>query len=903
MTTAATTLDELIARFHEGEADAHDAIFEWIEQAALVHVSSCVETVQRTLASLQSDDAARIFCWKGLAHALCYDNQFAAAADALRDAAALASRLGRESDQATLLLTMVQPLERLGRVDEAEDAARRALVTFQQRGDTFSAARAMVNLGVVRRVRGASRDALAWFDQARPAFVDHSLAAGTLETNAAEALLDLDRFDEAAAAFARSSQLFERGGHTLGTAIAQSNLADVYSRLGRIDEATLLFERAREGFAASDAPADAARLLAEEAEAFSMVGAFRRAVRLYEGALPALNAPGMTIELSRAHLGYGLCLLRLGAGTRAVETLTAAVALSQDDGTATVRQDAQVALAEAFITVGRFAQAIESLAALLPQLVSRPAKRAQALLAHAAASLALGDASAARDSLDTAAAVLEDSPVTSLRLRLRELRARLHALAGQHDSAWHELEHALHAAELFRGSIRAGFIRASFAESASDLYQSAIDAAMRLGGDAAPARVFGVIERSRARSLVETMAGRVAHGQASTADSRAAQLNAMYAAASKAEPDAATLRRIADLESQVELALDREEAARALSAVPVMPLADVQRSMGSSVAVSFFVHDHRLHALVITRSTATLQSLALRRSELVSLARRHALSIDVATRSSAGAASGAAAALTAMCTELLPLLRGADRVTLIPCRELHAFPMTSIMQTVLDQAGSTSVVTLAPSVTAGIALGASLIRSAGDALVVGVADETAPLMQEEAASVAACHRRAVTLLGAAATADAFLTNLPQHDVVHIATHCVFDPEFPMASRLKLSDRWVAAREFYGALRPGSVVVLAGCESGRTSESIGEDRFGLIRAMLVGGASLVIASHWRLHDASASRAFPLLHRLACSDSSPPALAFARALAGVRRTQIQNGEPWHVWQSLFAKGALP
>ncbi len=902
MSTSTSSLVDIVGRFHAGEADASDAIFEWIEQAALVHVSACVDQVTQVVSTLGEDDPARIFCWKGLAHALCYDNQFAAAAQTLAEAVALAARLGRDGDQATLLLTMVQPLERLGRTEEAEDVARRALSTFTTRGDDFSAARAMVNLGVVRRVRGDSRDALAWFERARPALSSHLLAAGTLETNVAEALLDLDRFEEAAQAFTRARDLFEQGGHTLGMAIAEGNLADVFSRLGRIDEATLLFASARERFAACDAPADAARLLAEEAEAFSVVGAYRRAIRLYETALPGLQAPGMTIELARAHMGHGLSLLRMHAGAKSIQALRQAVELASGDGTATLRQDAQLALVEAFITTGQLHEASELVTQLVPHLVSRPAKHTQAMLCSAAISLSQGDDSAAKRQLDTAEALLEATPVISSRLRYHELRAR--AALAQHDAktAWSQLEHALQVAERFRGSIRADFIRASFAEAASELFQAAIDVVMRDNDDKRPERLFHVIEQNRARALVESVAGRVDARSSTRHDAMVSQLNAMYATASRVEPEIGHLRRIAELEAQLERESDRADATRSLSTIAPMQLASARQSFGSSVAIMFYMHDERLHAMLVDADRAHVLSLPVSRQQLVSLARRHALAVDVATRTGGAVANVAMEALAAALAPFVPHLGAASHVTVVPCRELQAFPISAIVQSVCDAQALHTSVTLAPSITAGLTLRASLRQSSGSTLVVGVADESAPQMEDEARAVAACYRESVSLLGRDGTADAFLAQLPSHDIVHIATHCVFDPEFPMASRLKLADRWVAARELYGSLRPGSVVVLAGCESGRTSDAIGEDRFGLIRAMLVGGASLVIASQWRLHDEAASSAFPLLHQTACRDSAPPAVAFARALAHVRRLQKQNGEAWHVSESLFAKGAL-
>jgi hypothetical protein len=109
-------------------------------------------------------------------------------------------------------------------------------------------------------------------------------------------------------------------------------------------------------------------------------------------------------------------------------------------------------------------------------------------------------------------------------------------------------------------------------------------------------------------------------------------------------------------------------------------------------------------------------------------------------------------------------------------------------------------------------------------------------------------------------------------------------------------------------------VLAGCESGQSSAMMGEDRYGLIRALLAGGASLVVASSWMLHDASAAWFFPRFHaalasRVATSTQSqgiaPLSLAScaAQALQDARNQALDAGLAWHRWQGVFAKGQFP
>jgi hypothetical protein len=165
------------------------------------------------------------------------------------------------------------------------------------------------------------------------------------------------------------------------------------------------------------------------------------------------------------------------------------------------------------------------------------------------------------------------------------------------------------------------------------------------------------------------------------------------------------------------------------------------------------------------------------------------------------------------------------------------------------------------SVTLGPGVGVCAVRSASDVgadhalpsaghapVCVALAsdDPSLPGAPDECARVATIWNGQALLGGT--TADA-LDAIAHADIVHLATHGVFAPDRPGASRLLIGDGWVTVSELARRLRPGSLLVLAACHAGRAG-GLAEDRAALPRAFLDAGAGAVIAPLWPISDASA-----------------------------------------------------
>ena len=122
-------------------------------------------------------------------------------------------------------------------------------------------------------------------------------------------------------------------------------------------------------------------------------------------------------------------------------------------------------------------------------------------------------------------------------------------------------------------------------------------------------------------------------------------------------------------------------------------------------------------------------------------------------------------------------------------------------------------------------------------------------------------------------------------MVHLACHGVHDPENPLASALRLGDRWVTARDVMGMELRGSAVVLSGCDTGRLGTGYGEEVYGLARGFFVAGARSVVSTLWTAHDAQSRAVMEELH--ARSGNGGGMGNLRSGLAAVMRDRITNG----------------
>ncbi len=160
--------------------------------------------------------------------------------------------------------------------------------------------------------------------------------------------------------------------------------------------------------------------------------------------------------------------------------------------------------------------------------------------------------------------------------------------------------------------------------------------------------------------------------------------------------------------------------------------------------------------------------------------------------------------------------------------------------------------------------------------VLAVAGPDVPGGAEEVMTVAGLHPDAGLLVGADASGEAVLSQLPQGGLLHIAAHGRHEPESPLFSSVQLADGPLYGYDIAPSPALPDHVVLSSCDVGRNHERPGGEPLGLAAALLRSGVSTVVAGVSRISDRVAAQTMVVYHqRLLAGDG--PAVALAAAIA--------------------------
>ncbi|MCC0177012.1 CHAT domain-containing protein [Waterburya agarophytonicola K14] len=134
---------------------------------------------------------------------------------------------------------------------------------------------------------------------------------------------------------------------------------------------------------------------------------------------------------------------------------------------------------------------------------------------------------------------------------------------------------------------------------------------------------------------------------------------------------------------------------------------------------------------------------------------------------------------------------------------------------------------------------------------------------------------AAPIIGSAATETTIVEKMPQADLIHFATHGLFDENQGLQSSLALStsdhtEGFLTAEEILDLNLDAELVVLSACNTGR-GRITGDGVVGLSRSFLLAGAQSTIVSLWYVPDLPTSALMTDFYRqLAKNPNQPQAL---------------------------------
>jgi hypothetical protein len=139
-------------------------------------------------------------------------------------------------------------------------------------------------------------------------------------------------------------------------------------------------------------------------------------------------------------------------------------------------------------------------------------------------------------------------------------------------------------------------------------------------------------------------------------------------------------------------------------------------------------------------------------------------------------------------------LRGRHLV-LVPHEFLHQLPLHALYtgsQYLCDE----FTVSYTPSAAVYALCRKRKVNTEGGSLVLGVADDKAPLIMQEAATVAATLPRSELYMGADATQQVLRDHGGSSRYIHLATHGRFRADNPMFSSIRLGDGYLTLYDLY-----------------------------------------------------------------------------------------------------------
>jgi CHAT domain-containing protein len=506
-----------------------------------------------------------------------------------------------------------------------------------------------------------------------------------------------------------------------------------------------------------------------------------------------------------------------------------------------------------------------------------------------------------------------------LYLRWRQALGAVERAAGNRALALSHWRVAITLLETQRSTLTIEELRTAFLEDKTALYSDLVTGLLEEPGPDAVAAAFAVVERARARTLLErllTTGSSPGEEPDATLATRRAELqqrlhwlyNQMLGEAGNRRADAGRNEEVRECEAALQR-LEWQTAPPLAEAHPV-DLAALQQTLAADQqALVYYVAGAEVLAFVVGRQSTQLfrhlctvdrleEALATWRFQLERAEMGEQLYGRHAERYQRAWQAALLRLYQLVIAPLAPALQ-TPRLLVIPFGSLHQLPFHALWdgESVLLERFEW---TYAPS--ASIAVHTLLQRQpeqrwrslAGLALT----DAAIPAAQEEVKAAAGAFAHAHLYLDDQASLAGLQNAATVADVLHIATHGRFRPDNPFFSMLKLADGWVDVRSLYRLQLAARLVVLSACESGAGRVRGGDEVIGVARGFLAAGARSVIASLWNVHDASTAALMARFY--ACLTGSVPPLRPAAALRAAQLHAASERRHPFYWASFLAIG---
>ncbi len=830
------------------------------------------------LATQSRNDHFLLEAWKMLAYSLTADEQYEDSLVYYKRAIERLEALNEYHQAARSRIGYVIALAYATRYREAIEAAAKAEKWFAENGDDASLARLLTNLGIVYARLDDHAKALECYSKASEIFEKHDDKSSAAQTyhNMANILGILDRFEESDELYQRTQKLAEEMQLDELAMQASYNRAYLHYLRGRYSDALYAFSRLRERFRQAGSQRHHALCDLDEAEIYLQLNLSNDAAILAGRAIKEFGNIGLQHEQAKATVFLGVALMQLRRFGEALQTFRKARKMFETEENSYWIGLLDLYRAEVHLSAGRLweAQALATQARPVFERLGIASKRIASLVLVGRVAMALNDLAAAQTAANEISDLIETTKTPLVLFPYHVLCGEIAERERKWNEAQHHFELAATDLERHQARIHHDDLRVTFFKGRHQPY----DALVRLSLDQANredglALGYSWCERARSRGLIEllshyapSMRGHAEQSLIMKINRLREELNIYYARSKPesrpvtAQPDYKT---IAIKESELARALREISGAdpeyASLQQVSIATIDSVRRILPETTTlVEYFTTGDEILAFIISRNAARVVRKLCPASRILQLQERLVFQIEKFLLGDQYVRAHSEQILDSTERRLHELYRyllapvvseiATPHIAIVPHGTLHFLPFHAFFdgeQYVIDK----FEISYAPS--------ASVLKyclekprvSGNRELLIGIADEKTPHVEEELAKINRLFTHADVLRGKAATRAAFVEASKTASLIHIATHAIFRHDNPMFSSFKLADGYFTAFDLFSLVCAANLVTLSGCQSGMTEVTGSDDLLGLMRGFLYAGSQSLLLSLWNVNDES------------------------------------------------------
>ncbi len=829
---------------------------------------------------------------------------------ALRHAEAALEHFDRAGDEREAAITRssaVQCLIHLGRYDRAFAWAGAARDAFRRLGDRLRLARVELNAGSILARQDRFEEALEHYRSAYQEFLHagEPQDVGISLRNIAVCLQDLSRFTDALQAYRRARDYCRQQDLPLIALEVDYNIAYLHYLRGEYTRALRLFEIGRKNSERLQDRHHMALCDLDQSEILLELNLVDEAARLAERGFEGFDGLDMQYEAAKALTNRAIALSRRGRDEAALELLARARETFIGENNLVWAAMIDLYRSQALSAQGHGARASalakRALATFSSTALDNKTALCEILLARL--ELAAGAPEKARERCRSALLKLRPINLPALEQRAWVLTGQAEEVLSDRRAATAAYRRAESTLEQLRGHLRTDELKISFFKDKLEVYESLFW--LELQGktsDTALRDAFGHAEKAKSRSLAELIAFRAQTLPAKSAgqgrlverlrDLRQ-ELRGIYRQIDQKQSrdGSRSCRQVEKLRARCRrreerlLRALREVQAKdseysSLQQGTIIDLDTIRAALPEDTALlEFFFARGHVFACVLRREKLEILPLcATRRVRKLQRLLRFQLAKQLLGRQRAGAMGDHMTGTTrnylgALYDQLVEPLShhlGVRHLVIVPHGFLHYLPFHALFdgtRYLIDRCS----ISYAPSASVYHLCSIKETACEDRALVLGVDDERAPLIREEALAVAGALPGARLLLGEEASEENLKHHAKRCRIVHLATHGVFRRDNPMFSSLQLGTSRLSLFDLYDLELDAELVVLSGCGTGLSAVMGADELVGLTRGLLYAGARSVLVTLWDVNDASTASFMSSFYRQLRQDPRP-----ARAL---------------------------